>query len=221
MKGGWLDFGKKNDGSLDRSEDPTAMSGAGNEDSDYEDNVAEQQFYKAQRIHVDVLLDMSEKAFLKDMEPHEYHCYSGWEEAVRGWDRVAPVSGILLPQRRDKKQKPRKEIADNQPASHTDLTLYGDMLAVGGEQCGESPSQSNPHSSKKSTLTQRALAEAESPEWHGVEEDSNLLHDERGHIIGLPLHLQHLKTRPSKSTKRQARSTVVPITNFTFLPPIK
>ncbi|XP_057693850.1 uncharacterized protein LOC130916833 [Corythoichthys intestinalis] len=202
------------------------MSGANDLD---QTDANEEQLYKAQRMHVDVLLDMSEKEFLKEMEPHEYHCYSGWEEAVRGWDRVAPVSGILLPQRRDKKQKPRKETTDNPSSSHQDTVFYGDILASGGEQCGESQSQPGPHNLKKSTLTQKATTEAESPEWHGlhgVEEDSNMLHDEKGQPIGVPLNLQHLpqtmsKARPSKSTKRQARSTVVPITNFTFLPPIK
>lgn len=34
------------------------------------------------RRHVDNLLDISEEGFLKDLEPHEHHPYSGWEEAV-------------------------------------------------------------------------------------------------------------------------------------------
>lgn len=34
------------------------------------------------RRHVDNLLDISEEGFLKDLEPHEHHPCSGWEEAV-------------------------------------------------------------------------------------------------------------------------------------------
>ncbi|XP_051919506.1 uncharacterized protein LOC127599533 isoform X2 [Hippocampus zosterae] len=206
---------------------PTAMDGSDEENPDQEDAV-EEQLYKAQRIHVDVLLEMSEEAFLKETEPHEYHCYCGWEEAVRGWDRVAPVSCILLPQKKDKKPKPRKDTTDNPPSTHAE-TIHGDTLAMSGEHCGES--QSSPHYSKKSTpSSQKAIIEPESPEWHamdGAEEDSShLLHEERSHVSGIPLHLQHLpsnmtKGRQPKPMKRQTKSKVVPITNFTFLPPIK
>lgn len=35
-----------------------------------------------ERTHVDALLDISEEEFLKELEPHQYHCYSGLEEAV-------------------------------------------------------------------------------------------------------------------------------------------
>ena len=34
------------------------------------------------RRQVDALLDISEEDFLKELEPHEYHCYSVWQEAV-------------------------------------------------------------------------------------------------------------------------------------------
>ncbi|XP_061522033.1 uncharacterized protein LOC133396320 [Phycodurus eques] len=213
---------------LSCKKDPTGMNGSDEGTPDQED-AAEEQLYKAQRIHVDALLDMSEEAFLEDLEPHEYHCYCGWEEAVRGWDRVAPVSGILLPQKRDKKPKPHKESTDKPASSHADPMFYGDTFAISGEHCSES--QSSPHNLKKSTpSSQKAILESEFPEWHpldGVEEDlSHLLHEERGHSSGIPLHLQQLppnisKGRPSKPTKRQTKSKVVPITNFTFLPPIK
>jgi len=35
-----------------------------------------------ERRLVEVLLDISEEDFMKELEPHEYHCYSGWEDAV-------------------------------------------------------------------------------------------------------------------------------------------
>lgn len=42
----------------------------------------EQLLQTPDRRHVDNLLDISEEGFLKDLEPHEHHPYSGWEEAV-------------------------------------------------------------------------------------------------------------------------------------------
>lgn len=42
----------------------------------------EQRLHTPDRRHVDNLLDISEEGFLKDLEPHEHHPYSGWEEAV-------------------------------------------------------------------------------------------------------------------------------------------
>ncbi|XP_061882924.1 uncharacterized protein LOC133634023 isoform X2 [Entelurus aequoreus] len=109
------------------------MNGSDEEIPDEEDAA---EFYRAQRIHVDALLDISEEAFLKEVEPYEYHCYPGWEEAVCGWDRVAPISGILLPQKRDKKPKQRKE-TDNPAPLHIvePTTSCGDTLASGGEHC--------------------------------------------------------------------------------------
>lgn len=35
-----------------------------------------------ERKHIDVLLDISEESLVRDLEPHEWHCYSGWEHAV-------------------------------------------------------------------------------------------------------------------------------------------
>lgn len=36
----------------------------------------------ADRRHVDALLDISEEFFLKELEPYDNICSSGWEEAV-------------------------------------------------------------------------------------------------------------------------------------------
>lgn len=52
-------------------------------DSNLDLPAREQPYYRTtERRHVDVLLDLSEEDFLMELEPHEYHCYSGWEEAV-------------------------------------------------------------------------------------------------------------------------------------------
>lgn len=51
--------------------------------SDNEFSTKEQKPDKTpDKRHVDVLLDVSEEDFINDLEPHEYHCYHGWEEAV-------------------------------------------------------------------------------------------------------------------------------------------
>lgn len=46
------------------------------------DAVGQQSYETLGRNASDALLDISIEAFLKELEPHKYHCYSGWEEAV-------------------------------------------------------------------------------------------------------------------------------------------
>lgn len=36
----------------------------------------------AHRRHVQAFLDISEEEFLEELEPYDYHCYPGLEEAV-------------------------------------------------------------------------------------------------------------------------------------------
>lgn len=62
--------------------DHTAVNGSDKGFPEQEDTAGEQPYNTPERAHVDVLLDISEEDFLKELEPHEYHCYSGWEEAV-------------------------------------------------------------------------------------------------------------------------------------------
>lgn len=47
-----------------------------------EEAAGEERYESPDRKHVDVLLEISEEELLKELEPPEYHCYSGWEEAV-------------------------------------------------------------------------------------------------------------------------------------------
>lgn len=65
--------------------DHTAVDGSDKELPAQEDAGGEQPYSTPDRRHVDALLDISEEDFLKDLEPYEYHCYSGWEEAVSEW----------------------------------------------------------------------------------------------------------------------------------------
>lgn len=61
----------------------------------HEDAVGEQPDETPDRRHVDALLDISEENFLKELEPYEYHCCSGWEEAVSKW--ISFCKPFLLP----------------------------------------------------------------------------------------------------------------------------
>lgn len=63
--------------------DPTSVNDSDKDLPAQEDTAGEQPCCRtAERRHVDALLDLSEEDFSKELEPHEYHCYSGWEEAV-------------------------------------------------------------------------------------------------------------------------------------------
>lgn len=60
--------------------DTSSVNGSEKELSTQGEAVGEQT---PQRRHADALLDLSEEVFMNELEPHEYHCYPGWEEAVR------------------------------------------------------------------------------------------------------------------------------------------
>lgn len=60
--------------------DPTSGKGSDQDPLAQEDPAGEQPCCRTtERRHVDALLDVSEEL---ELEPHDYHCYSGWEEAV-------------------------------------------------------------------------------------------------------------------------------------------
>lgn len=62
--------------------DHTAVNGSVPELSAQGDAAEDQPYQTPDRRHVDALLAFSEEDFLKELEPFEYHCYSGLEEAV-------------------------------------------------------------------------------------------------------------------------------------------
>ncbi|KAI3377841.1 hypothetical protein L3Q82_008978 [Scortum barcoo] len=194
-----------------------------------------------ERRHVDLLLDLSEEDSVKEQEPHEYHCYSGWDEAVRGWARVAPLSCILLTQKRD--SKPKHKETENPTPSCVDPAVpnTGSSATV-----AEHPSDSrvnrsksfkkstplNQHAGSCSSTTVVALQKGTS-ERHipsAVPKiTSDFLLEEKIEKEGM-LTTHHLSSkcpvsenRPTKPPKHSHRpsNTVVPIKNFTFLPPIE
>ncbi|XP_078139058.1 uncharacterized protein C16orf46 homolog [Centroberyx gerrardi] len=86
--------------------DQAAVEGSDKEFPEMEDTGWDRQpCTTPDQDHVDALLDISEENFLKEQEPYEYHCFSGWEEAVRGWGRVTPLACMFLPQKKGKKPK--------------------------------------------------------------------------------------------------------------------
>ncbi|XP_031169959.1 uncharacterized protein LOC116060511 isoform X2 [Sander lucioperca] len=162
-----------------------------------------------ERRHVDSLLDISEEDFMKEQEPYEYHCYPGWEEAVHGWTRVAPLSCILLPQQRYR--KPMHKEADNPTPLSVDPAI--------------------PEADSSASIAQHCY-ESHVPVLNAMQKTtSNLLKEkigEEGMLRETPLQPHHLpskysENRPTKPEKHRHRpnNTVVPIKNFTFLPPIK
>lgn len=60
--------------------DHTAVDGADGELSAPENPAGEHKI--AERRLVESLLDTSEENFLNEKELNEFHCYSGWEDAV-------------------------------------------------------------------------------------------------------------------------------------------
>ncbi|XP_067447155.1 uncharacterized protein si:ch73-103b9.2 [Thunnus thynnus] len=218
--------------------DHTAVNG-----SDKEDATGEQPYKTAERTHVDALLDISEENFLTELEPHEYHCYSGWEEAVRGWARVAPLSCIFLPQKRD--WKPKSKEPDNLTPLSVDPTIRNVDSSAGNAEPRSELQVGPPNSLKKSiplnqqtgtcSHTTAAAPQPNPPERPALgamqKNMSHLLVDEKieeeGALRETSLQPHHLPSkypsnRPTKPQKHSHRSnnTMVPIKNFTFLPPI-
>ncbi|XP_044047129.1 uncharacterized protein C16orf46 homolog [Siniperca chuatsi] len=213
--------------------DHTAVNGSDKELPTQKDAVGEQPYKTPERRHVDALLDISEEDFLTELEPYEYHCYSGWEEAVQGWARVAPLSCILLTQKRYR--KPRHKEADNPTPLSVDPTIPNadSSASIAEHNCESHVGQHN--SFKKTMLlhqhpgswsnTAVAALQKDASEWP-VEEKT----EGEGTLRDTPLQPHHLSSkyfvsenRPTKPQKHSHRpnSTVVPIKNFTFLPPIK
>nr|XP_020464431.1 uncharacterized protein LOC109965044 [Monopterus albus] len=226
--------------------DHTAAKGSDMELPAQGDVFGEQPYETLERRHVDALLDISEEDLLKEQEPYEYHCYSGREEAVRGWARVAPLSCILLTQKRYRKAKHKE--ADNMAPLPVDPPLPNtDRSASIAERRWESHAGPS-NSFKKSTLLNQQMGSCHNAAVAALQPDTsqwsvlsvmqkieskrflNKKTEEEGTRRDTPLQLHHLSSnysmsenRPTKPQKYSQRpnSALVPIKNITFLPPIK
>ncbi|XP_030582270.1 uncharacterized protein LOC115778327 [Archocentrus centrarchus] len=224
-----------------QEETHTAVNGADGELSAPEDAAGEHTMQE--RRLVDTLLDISEENFLNETEPDEYHCYSGWEDAVCGWARVAPLSCILVTSNTYKRPKH----ADNgTPSSDNPTPSNADSSASIAEQRCEShvgldnfkKFVSVNQQMESSSQCAMAAQQTDAAEWsvlNGMQRKKTHLLleekiDERGmHRETLP-QFHHLSSKYSVSENRPAKpqkynyrpnNRVVPIQNFTFLPPIK
>ncbi|KAL3065370.1 hypothetical protein OYC64_015526 [Pagothenia borchgrevinki] len=219
--------------------DTSSVNGSYKELSTQGEAVGEQT---PERRHVDALLDLSEEVFMNELEPHEYHCYPGWEEAVHGWARVAPLSCILLNQKIYKKPKPKE--TETLTPLYVDPTIpkAASSASIAEQHC---ESEEGLHDSFKKAMSLNqpteywinpaaAALQKDASDWPvpSAMQDpmSNLLHKEKTEKEGMlreTLQHHHLPSRYSENrhTKPQIhrhrpKNMVVPIKNFTFLPPI-
>ncbi|XP_066541378.1 uncharacterized protein C16orf46 homolog isoform X2 [Hoplias malabaricus] len=58
------------------------------------------------REHVNALLDISEEHTFKEQDPYEVQHQGGWDEAIQGWRRSAPLACLFQTQKKGKKVKP-------------------------------------------------------------------------------------------------------------------
>lgn len=181
------------------------------------------------RGHVDVLLEISEEALMDDLEPYEYHCYQGWEEAVCGWTRAAPLASIVVAEKTGHKSK-------NKDAEH-EASAKQDKLAEKNnyERLRSETRNSNLSRSKRIfTKSNSSSPTSVTPEIPVIEDKSKtvcqVVSEDQTTDVGTPFqnHQEvskyNLAGYGSPKPRRNSHSTnnaMVPIKNFTFLPPIK
>lgn len=218
--------------------DHTAVAGSDEEPPTQEDTVGEQLHETPERRLTDVLLDISVEDLSKEMEPYEYHRYPGMEEAGRGWARVAPLGCILWTEK--KCRKPKHKEADNPTPLLVDPTLIAEHLCE---------SHAAPHNNFNKSMglkqqvgswsaTATAALQIDDSEWpvfNAMQKTIPLISlqealQEEGTLRATSSQSHHRSSkytkpenRPIKSQKQSHRpnSTLVPIKNFTFFPPIK
>ncbi|KAL7878472.1 hypothetical protein AOLI_G00094460 [Acnodon oligacanthus] len=87
------------------------------------------------RKHVNVLLDISVEHTLKEQDPYMAQS-QGWEEAIKGWGRSAPLACLFQAQRKGRKVKP--DVIDSHCLLCGDLKLSELLVS----DCANSPSES-------------------------------------------------------------------------------
>ncbi|CAB1420613.1 unnamed protein product [Pleuronectes platessa] len=168
----------------------------------------------------DILLDLSEEADLKELEPYHYHLYSGVEEAVCGWDRVAPLSCILLTQKKDRKPEPKEADKPNISEDLTPVTSES-SASIPQQHCESCPGLFNQLGVSWYSDAVEAL-QLDNTEWpETTEEGRTLVETWRPHHLSTKCIVSEKRpVKPQKHSHR-ANNTVVPIKTYTFLPPIK
>ncbi|CAJ1048807.1 uncharacterized protein LOC117810285 isoform X2 [Xyrichtys novacula] len=218
-----------------KEEDSTTESS-----SPTEEDTAEDLLYETpERKHAHTLIDDSEEELLKEQEPSEYHCYTGWEEAVQCWSRVDPLSCILLtPKMNSKvKQKEARTLTttpiDHKAPSCADTSSRTTKRHCEWKSCVQKSKQLNQHTGSWNNTAVVALQKNTS-DWPFTntpqETIAHLSLKEKVEQNEMLREVHHtstkysvVETRPSKPQKhsRRPNSTTIPIKNLTFLPPIK
>ncbi|XP_035484897.1 uncharacterized protein LOC118302672 isoform X2 [Scophthalmus maximus] len=162
---------------------------------------------------------------------------------VRGWARVAPLGCILWTEKKYKKPK-HKEADNPTPLSVDPTLLIADSSAGIAEQRCESHAGTNNNFNKSMAINQEvgswsdtaaAALQIDNSEWpvFNVMQKTIPLQEaieEEGTLRATSLQHHHRSSKYTKSENRPIKSqkqshkpngTVVPIKNFTFLPPIK
>ncbi|XP_036441166.1 uncharacterized protein C16orf46 homolog [Colossoma macropomum] len=173
------------------------------------------------RKHVNVLLDISEEYTLKEQDPYESQS-QGWEEAIKGWGRSAPLACLFQAQRKGRKVKP--EVIDSHCLLCADLK---DLKLSELPDCAGTSSESScviAEESLKSTipasleLLKRAPSNSSSSS--SEEESSDFSKGEQCiHNKPLPYHLQPNAQCPF--LKDRGAGKVALIGSLLVLPPVK
>ncbi|XP_068196427.1 uncharacterized protein C16orf46 homolog [Antennarius striatus] len=181
------------------------------------------------RRHVDALLDISEEAYFKEMEPEENRSNSGWEDAIQGWTRVGPLSFTLLNERSFMKSK-NKDAAIPTPFSDQTAIPNADSVSrtvephcgahVGHHKSSTRSSSLDRHTGSRNNATVAAL-QKEASESSLQKTMANLSLGETAEAEGMfrEIPLQNRSIKLQKNSHKLS-NTVVPIKTFTFLPPI-
>ncbi|KAK7913026.1 hypothetical protein WMY93_013237 [Mugilogobius chulae] len=179
-----------------------------------------------ERRHVNILLDLSEEEITKDLHPYEYRCNQGWEEAVCGWERVAPLTTLLLAEKTDNKPKHKETERDSSTSLEPDSDLTSETQMR--PPTGSRPSQSsqNTWAINKHNESNPTPEIPEIPPVEGISRTTaNLVMGDQTRDTRTPFQHQqvipqcNLAGNRSPKTRKNSLKTnnaLVPIKNFTF-----
>ncbi|XP_055088473.1 uncharacterized protein LOC129457429 [Periophthalmus magnuspinnatus] len=164
---------------------------------------------------------------MKDLHPPEYQCNQGWEEAVCGWARVAPLALLLLAEKTDYKSKHKDAENDSFTSVETD------NLAEQPSETQRRPptrvrtriSSQNTWSCTRHNAPNPTSESLEIPFVDGISKQMaqlTLADQTRDSRTPFQHHQVMADSRSPKPRKNSLKTNnaLVPIKNFTFLPPI-
>ncbi|KAF7661259.1 hypothetical protein LDENG_00265310 [Lucifuga dentata] len=227
--------------------DQTTEDGSNKELPAVEDAECQQPHITTAGKYLDSLLDINDETFWTDQESYEYRSYSGWEEAVRGWGRVAPMAGIYVPQEKNNEPKKQKKSSYSKPHSQDHLTVGSLPKAArcAVYHCEQYVDPKNslmktmplneqirtcsastvgalqPNAPELAVLTAMEKATSHLLLTEKIVEDGKVRGSQQpaSHLYYVSSKYPVLENRTSKHLKSTHRPpSVVPIKNFTFLP---